>query len=492
MPKNRLKIIHISSEVEPFSKSGGLASVAASLPKAQSVLGYDVAVITPLYEKLIDAKKDGLEPIGEEILEINGKKYPTSFYKGYLNDGVTPVFFVANRQFFGKRQNLYGAKKENARFFFFDLSVLTLLKKINHRPDILHCHDWHTGLVPYFLKGRFKDDKFWSRTSTIFTIHNLVYQFGHDWWTVSPKKRDNGRSSLPMLHQSSKIETINFAKRAILSADAINTVSETYREEIMTKDFGEELHRILKNREKTVFGVVNGIDYEEYNPLTDPGLHKNFDYKNPEAKKINKIWLQNFLKLKTDEELPVLCMTSRIVEQKGFELLLEILPSLLKLEIQIIIMGDGQKWIIESLKKIQKQFPKKIAIMPFDIKYETSLYAAADIFLLPSRFEPCGINQMIALRYGAIPIVRQIGGLADTVHNFNSEKQTGNGFTFREYSPIALVISIARALEIYKQKDVWNKLIVSGLQEANSWKIPAGKYIDLYKDTIRRKFLKSK
>lgn len=491
MTKKGLKVVHVSSEVEPFSKSGGLASVASALPKAQSILGHDVLVITPFYEKLINRKDFGLEEIGSDVLEISGKTYEVSYLKGYLND-KTPIFFISNSRFFGKRQNLYGAKKENTRFFFFDLAVLAFLRKINYQPDILHCHDWHTGLIPYFLKGRFKNENFWKNTATVFTIHNLAYQLGHDWWTITAKNKDNGRTILPAFSDSRRVETINFAKRAILSADTVNAVSETYREEIMTKDFGEELHRILKNREETVFGVVNGIDYEEYNPSTDPGLHNNFDAKNPEAKKANKTWLQKFLRFKVDNDTPLICMTSRIVEQKGFELVLEILPTILKADIQIAIMGDGQKSIVESLKKIKKQFPKKIAVIPFNVKYETSLYAGSDIFLLPSRFEPCGINQLIALRYGSIPVVHHIGGLADTIHNFNPEKKTGNGFTFKEYSPIALAMAIARILEVYKQKSIWNNLLVSVLQESHSWKIPAQKYVELYKSTIRRTRSKNK
>lgn len=486
MPQKRLKIAHIVSEVEPFSKSGGLASVGSSLPKAHSELGHNVCVITPFYEGIIDKKYYNLEKLYTEEIEIEGKKYKTDFFKGYINSD-TPVFFIANKQFFPKSTQLYGSKRENARFFFFNLAVLFFLKKNNFKPDIIHCHDWHTGLIPYLLKNKFKRDKFWKDSAILFTIHNLTYQFGHDWWTIQHNRRDNGRVGLPAFREISKVEKINFAKRAILTADAINTVSETYREEILTKDFGEDLHRILKNREKRVFGVVNGIDYEEYNPLTDPGLFKNYDYKNPEEKTQNKIWLQKHLKLKIDQNVPIFCMTSRIVEQKGFNLLLPILSNLLKLEIQVAIMGDGDKTISEELKKIEKKHSKKFSFIPFDGKYETSFYAGSDFFLLPSRFEPCGINQMIALRYGCIPIVHSIGGLADTILNFNPEKKTGNGFTFKEHSPVAFAMAIARALETYKQKKLWQILIISGLQTANSWKIPAQKYIDLYKTIIRFK-----
>ncbi len=484
--KNKLKIFHIASEVEPFSKSGGLASVAKFLPKAHSELGHEVSVITPFYEGMIKKEDHSIEGFYEENLEINGKTYKTAYLKGSI-DGMVPIYFIFNKDFFSKKENFYGSKKENSRFFFFNVATLNLIKKLEKKPDIIHCHDWHTGLIPYFLKGRFKNDPFWKKTATLFTIHNLVYQLGHDWWTIPSKKRDDGRSSLPELHDAKKVEYINFAKRAIMSADAINAVSETYREEILTKDFGEELHRILKNREKRVFGIVNGINYEEFNPSTDPGLFKNYSFKSPERKKANKEWLQKRFKLKVDAKVPVICMTSRIVEQKGFELLWDALPVILKQDVQVIIMGDGNKEIINRLKKTEKKFPKKFALTPFNPKYETSLYAGSDIFLLPSRFEPCGINQMIALRYGCIPVVHHIGGLADTIINFSPVKKTGNGFTFKDYSSVALIMALTRALETYKYEDVWKNLVVSGLQEANSWKIPAQKYIDLYRTTQKLK-----
>ena len=484
MKSKKLKIVHISSEVEPFSKSGGLASITSSLPKIQEELGYDVTIITPFYEGIVS--KDDL--IEESEMEIVSKEenYESKILRGKIGNDI-PVFFVSSKKFFSKKHGLYGSDIDNSRFFFFDLAALDLIKKLGKAPDIIHCHDWQSGLIPYFLKGRYKTDDFWKNTATLFTIHNLVYQLGHDWWKISPKKKDDGHSILPLLKQTKKVENINFAKRAILNADTINTVSETYREEILTKDFGEDLHRILKNREDRVFGIVNGIDYKEYNPATDPGLFANYDHNSTERKSQNKEWLQKKFKLKIDPKIPVICMTSRIAEQKGFEIFLEALQDFLKQEIQFIIMGDGDKEITKILEKLQKKYPQKIVVTPFDAKYETSLYAGSDIFLLPSRFEPCGINQLIALRYGCIPVVHYIGGLADTITNFQPTKKIGNGFVFKDYSSIALTIALTRAVENYKYHDVWKSLTISALKEANSWKIPTEKYIDLYKKTIKFK-----
>jgi starch synthase len=488
-----LKIAHIASEVEPFSKSGGLANVIGSLPRAHRDLGNDVIVITPYYDHIINHNGQNLEVVFEsEWIEITSGVYEeVSYLKGQLSYSDVPVYFVVNKKYFGERNTLYGAVNDNARFMLFDVAALHLMKRLDWAPNIIHCHDWHTGLIPYFIRGRYKKDPFWSHSSCLFTIHNLAYQMGHDWWSVSDAERDDGRSPLPPFDDIDRIEKINFAKRGILNADAINAVSETYREEILTKDFGQELQNILKKREKIVFGIVNGIDYSDYNPLTDPGLHKHYSDKSVNRKKDNKRWLQKYYNLKMNASVPVICMTSRISEQKGFGLIAQILPILIKHDVQIIIMGNGDAEISKSLSQIQKEYPEQVVFVPFDSRLETSVYAGSDIFLLPSRFEPCGINQMIALRYGCIPVVHHIGGLADTIINFDPEKKIGNGFTFNHYDSQHLLVATIRALETYKHKEVWKDLVIHGLREANSWIIPAQKYIDLYKTTMRLQKRKS-
>lgn len=484
MLKKRLKIVHIASEIDPFSKTGGLANVIRSLPKAHKRLGHEVIIISPYYSDIIDKKKFNLKEYKSNIKidTTHQKTYTVNYLQGESMKDL-PVYFVGNDKFFSGKKNLYGSRHENLKFMLFNLGALQLLKELNFKPDIIHCHDWHTGLIPYFLKGRFKNDNFWKTTTIVYTIHNLVFQLGHNWWSIKNGDRDDGRSSLPKT-DNPKLENINFAKRAILNADVINTVSETYRDEILTKDFGEDLHRILKNREDRVFGIVNGIDYTEYNPMFDPGLKKRYSDKSINNKKPNKEKLQKLLNLKIDHDIPLVCMTSRVAEQKGFLLLLDIIKALMRMNIQLVIMGDGDKNIINTFQKLAKKFPKKLSIIPFNEKMETLIYAGSDMFLLPSRFEPCGINQMIALRYGCIPIVHHIGGLADTITDFNPNNKKGNGFTFKKYGALDLLVAMTRALEIYKYPDIWNKLVIFDMQEANSWKIPATKYIDLYKVAI--------
>ncbi len=285
-----------------------------------------------------------------------------------------------------------------------------------------------------------------------------------------------------------KIENINFAKRAILSADIINTVSERYRFEIMTKKFGQDLHRILKNREHRLYGIINGIDYNTYNPQKDPGLKINYSSENSiSARKENKLYLQEKVGLPLNSDVPVLCTTSRVTFQKGFNLILSILDDLLKFDIQLVFMGDGNEEYIKPIKKMAGKNKNKIIWLPFDQKIETLLYAGSDLFLLPSNHEPCGINQLIAMRYGCIPIVREIGGLYDTVENYSPANRKGNGFTFKEENSNLFFATIIRALENYEHKSTWKSLVKKVMKQSNSWEIPANKYIELYKNVLKEK-----
>ncbi|MDO8579617.1 MAG: glycogen/starch synthase [bacterium] len=496
--RKKIKVAQIAAEIEPFSKSGGLANVMGSLPKTEAKLGANVIVITPGYGDFASSAIGPMKVIFEDVnIEVTSGIFEKATYlRGFVPDTKIPIYFVSNKKYFGNDSltngKIYGAKNDNARFLFFDVAALELLKLINWKPDIIHCHDWHTGLIPYFLKGRYKKNPFWTKTACLFTIHNLVYQLGHDWWLIPDNIRDDGRTPLPSFAENEAIERINFVKRAILNADAINTVSETYREEIMTRDFGEDLHRILKNRENRIFGIINGIDYNEYNPLTDPGLYQHYNARSSARKRDNKIWLQKHYGLKKGANTPLSCMTSRIVEQKGFALLLPIIGTLMEIGMQIIIMGDGDEEIAKILGDMQKNFPEQFVYTRFDSARETSLYAGSDIFILPSRFEPCGVNQLIALRYGCIPVVHHIGGLADTITNFDPRMEIGNGFTFAGYDPNSLLVAMARANETYKHKDIWRHLVVSGLREANSWIIPTKKYIELYKTTLKLRKARTK
>jgi len=481
----KLKIVSVSAEVYPFSKSGGLADVARSLPRALKELGYDVIAITPFYSQLIDPKKHNLKPVYQNVaIKVDDQHtVKVSYHKGYLKKDL-PIYFVGNDQYFSKKKSLYGSTHENRRFYLFNLAALKLITLIKFPADIIHCHDWHTGLIPELLKKQFPESKNLKNAKSIFTIHNLTFQMGANWWEVPLEKKDYGRKALP-LFTDPDIEYINFAKRGILNADIINTVSEQYAEEILTKDFGQDLHRILTNKKNRLFGIVNGIEEKEYNPSTDPGLAKNYSLESIYFKKQNKEALQKHFRLPLKPETPLIGMTSRLVEQKGLDLLVKILPPLLVEDIQFIFMGDGDKRYINQINKFQKLHPKKIAYSNFDQQRETGIYAGADILLLPSRFEPCGLNQLKAMRYGCIPIVHKIGGLADTIEDFDFQKKTGNGFVFKRYNEYRLLMIVTRALFIFQIKDDWKKLVETAMKVSSSWKIPAKKYLALYKNALK-------
>lgn len=485
----KLRIIHIASEVAPFSKTGGLADVARSLPKALSRLGHEVRIITPLYGQMIDKKKNNLKLIFKDVSVFlnSAESIKVNYWQGYLLPGL-PVYFIENKKYFSKHKRLYGSGRENARFLVFNVASLKLISLLKFPADIIHCHDWQTGLIPYYLKTDFRYSKTLKNAKTIFTIHNLVFQLGHNWWEIPVDKKDYGRSRIPHLSDPN-LENINFAKRAILSADIINTVSEKYREEIMTKRFGQDLNRILVNRQDRLFGIINGIDYNAYNPKNDKGLHHHYDQFSPEGKKENKSFLQKIFGLPINEDVPIFCTTSRVTFQKGFELIVKLAPQLMRLDAQFIIIGAGDKTYLSTLQKLAKKYPKKIVVIPShekNQKYETLVYAGSDFFLLPSNHEPCGINQLIAMRYGCVPIVREVGGLYDTVDNFSALGRRGTGFTFKHEDEFALFGAIIRALENYKNKALWAKLVKRVMGQSNSWEIPARKYLQLYKRALKK------
>ena len=480
-----LNIVSISSEITPYSKTGGLADVSGGLPRALNRLSHKVICITPLYDKIIDRKKYGLklykQKVGIKVDEKNSAY--VNFWVADLTKGVK-VYFVENEKFFSRKKDLYGSAHENARFLLFDIAALKLLTLLKFPADVVQCHDWHTGLIPYFINRDFKDSSILSKVATVFTIHNLIFQLGHGWWEIPPEKRDDGKTKLPLFNDP-KLETVNFAKRAILNADVISTVSETYVQEISRKEKGQGLHILLNNRKDRLYGIINGIDHDDYNPATDPGLKRNYSFNNTGAKETNKLFIQKKYKLTHDKRIPLIVMSSRITHQKGFELILKALDKLLHFNIEMIIMGDGDKNYISQIKKLAKKYPKKLAYSQFDQKYETSLYAGGDIFLLPSTSEPCGINQMKALRYGCIPAVRSIGGLKDTITNYDFNNRYGNGFTFKTYSSFSLYGAIVRALEYYKDEKTWQRLVTRGMQISFSWNLPASLYIRLFKKAIK-------
>jgi len=483
-----MKIVHFTSEVSPFSKTGGLADVVEALTKEILQFGHQVIIITPFYRLIRDKKIPLKEIVRGEIL-IGWKKYP---YRAYQTKGSTGqiIYLVEQKNLFGRLRKIYtyqGTKGANdsLRFLFFNLAGLEILEKINFRPEIIHCHDWQTALIPNLLKTKYKESQFFKKTKTIFTIHNLNYQGAFDWWLVPTKKKDEGKG--PPLLKGEKIKWINFTKRGIVYADIINTVSERYAQEILTPKYGCGLEKALQARKKDVYGIINGIDYKVHNPKYDKNIYYNYDWNSFDKKIKNKTALQKELKLKVDSEIPMIGMANRLTEQKGFDLIIKILPALLRMDFQIVMVGEGKKEYENHFKKMQRLHPKRIAyIYPFSHTWESKIDAASDMFLLPSRFEPCGISQLKSLRYGSIPIVHKVGGLSDTVTDYNPKTKRGTGFVFTHWSEQDLLVAITRAWATYKRKKEWIYLTWQAMKKSFSWELPAKKYLVLYRKAMRK------
>ncbi|MBI4093300.1 MAG: glycogen synthase [Candidatus Kerfeldbacteria bacterium] len=476
-----LTIVSVSAEVSPYSKSGGLGDVAAALPKHVAKFGHRVVIVTPFWG-FMKRQDIPYKEIGGSDIRIGPDTYHLKFKHSRLRQNLD-AYFLCNEEMFGRYQTrMYAHDNDALRFFVFDRGVPLLLKAINLIPDVIHCHDWHTGLIPNILKLELGHDPI-AKAATVYTIHNLPFQMQGNWWMVPDDKVDEGRGPLPTT--SSQVRWLNFTKRAIMYADAINTVSVRYAEEILTPEFGQGLDRLLRRRQKYVYGIINGIDYAVYNPQFDQHLWHKYDWNSLDRKMKNKRELQKLVGLEHRDDIPIIGLVHRLTEQKGFNLIREVLPVLMQLPLQMVIVGSGDRDYINFFHKMEKRFPKKIGIFtPFTEELGSRVYAGSDMFLMPSRYEPSGISQLISLRYGSIPIVHKTGGLSDTVEDFDPRSGHGTGFVFSRYTREDLLIAIVRALETFKYPQTWEHLTWQAMQESYSWDIPAEKYVQLYRRAI--------
>lgn len=454
----RLKVLLASSEVVPFAKTGGLADVAGSLPLALEELGVDIRVIMPKYASVKTKGDEGR--IGRDI----------------------KVYFVKNDGYF-KRPELYGDKfgdyKDNLdRFAFFSQEILKRCKKEDYSPDIIHCNDWQTALVPVYLNTIYKYDPFFAKTKALFTIHNMAYQ------GIFPKEEfpktglDWGLFNIDYFEFYDKV---NLMKAGIVYSDVISTVSPTYAREILTEEFGCGLEGVLRTREECLFGILNGIDYEVWNPEKDPKIFKNYSGEAIEDKYANKEGLEKETGLNVDRDIPMIGLISRLADQKGLDLLAKIIDPLLNMKVQFVLLGTGENKYHVLLEKMAKKHPKSASInLKFDAVLAQKIYAASDMFLIPSKYEPCGLGQMISFKYGAIPIVRETGGLKDTVKEFDPKTGAGTGYTFSDYRADAFFNAIKKALLVYKDKGAWSELQRRVMKLDYSWKTSARDYVKLY------------
>ncbi|PIR02469.1 MAG: hypothetical protein CO144_01825 [Candidatus Nealsonbacteria bacterium CG_4_9_14_3_um_filter_35_11] len=476
MKKSSIKILFTASECAPFAKVGGLADVVSSLPKALKELGLEIKIVIPGYE-IIDFKKYRFKLVS--IFKFKNEK--VKIYKGNLNKTNISVYLLENDKYLSKGEiypgngahyNLFLIK----RFLFFSQLILEFLSKIKFKPQIIHCHDWQTAILPVLTKLAAKDER--KKIKTLLTIHNLPYQ-GE--WSPGPIFKFLGLKGdeLKTLKIRDESSDFNILEQGVLNADIVTTVSPTYTKEILTKIYGEELYKDLKKRKKDLYGILNGIDTELFNPETDQNLKANYLVNDFQKKVINKIDLQKTLKLPQDSKIPLFSFISRIVEQKGIDLITESIPDLVKLNCQIVILGQGEKKYENMLIRISKKFPKNISVnIRFDSVLARKIYAGADFILIPSRFEPCGLIQMIAQRYGTIPIARATGGIIDSVDNKVS------GFLFQEFKKEVFLKKIKEALNFYFKKTRWGKMIKNAMEKDFSWQKSSREYLKLYQKLL--------
>ncbi|MBO8137595.1 MAG: glycogen synthase GlgA [Desulfotomaculum sp.] len=475
-----MKVLFAASEAGPFIKTGGLGDVIGSLPKELRKQGIDARVMIPKYKDIPDSFKEKMHFLKDINVSLGWRNQYCGYHLCIHNQ--VPFYFVDNEYYF-KRNGIYGFEDDAERFAFFSRAVLEGLMHLNFAPDIIHCHDWHTGMISVFLKAHYQNNSTYKKMRTIFTVHNLQYQ------GIFP--REILRDILSLDESYFNINGIkfygqvNYLKGGLMFSDLITTVSSTYAKEIQTTFFGEGLDGVLSYRNNVLYGILNGIDYQQYNPENDIYIYQTFNKNLILEKQKNKEHLQRFLCLPVDNKKPIIAIISRLVSQKGLDLIAHILDEIMDLDLQLVILGTGDPKYEQLFINASKKYPGKIsANITFDNILAHKIYAGADMFLMPSLFEPCGLGQLIAMRYGCVPIVRETGGLKDTVESYNKITGKGNGFSFTNYNAHDLLYTIKRAVKYYSNQNTWEKIVKQAMSMDYSWKASALKYKALYEKLI--------
>ena len=482
-----MKIVFVSPEMDPFAKTGGLADVASTLPKEIHALGQEVFCFLPKYKK-VDSRKWPLRVVIDRLKIPVGSEVETGRVFHYEEEKGLQVYFIDQPEYFG-RDELYGTPlgdypDNDRRFTFFQRGVLEALRKLGLQPDVIHGNDWQTGLLAAYLKTLYKEDAFFAKTKTVFTIHNLAYQGNFPPDSLPATGLGWSEFRLERLEFYGKV---SFLKAGLVYADALTTVSPRYTQEIQTKEFGCGMEGILRLRRHDLVGIVNGIDPLEWNPEKDPDLPKRFSLKKLEDKGVNKTTLQKENHFKVDKKIPLLGIITRLVDQKGLDLLVSAMEGFIKRDVQFVLLGTGEEKYHQVFRELGKKYPEQLGIhIVFDAKMAKRIYAGADLFLIPSRYEPCGLGQLISFRFGTVPLVRETGGLADTVQNFDPKTGQGNGFVFKDYEPKAFLEAVDRALEVYSNPKLWVELVKNGMQADFSWRASAKQYVNLYEKVEKK------
>lgn len=480
-----LQVLFVVSEAVPYAKTGGLADVAGTLPFALKELGADVRVLMPYYGQI----KQKNIPVAAVAEDLEGRlgEAPLTFDLLTPDPGNTPFYFVARDEFF-ERSQLYGTPKGDyfdnlERFSFFCSAVPSVCQELGFKPDVIHCHDWQASLVPVYLKHRWMSEPALAATRSLLTIHNLAYQ------GLFPKEKFPLLGLPWMVFSMNGLEyydKINLLKGGIVFADAVNTVSRGYSQEIQTPEYGYGLEGVLQHRREVLFGIVNGVNYDDWNPETDPLIAANFSPKDLKGKARNKAALIEAFNLdKKRAKAPVLGIISRLADQKGFDLVAEVLGELMAQNVLVVILGTGEEKYHELLTAEAEKYPGQLGVkIAFDNRLAHLIEAGADMFLMPSRYEPCGLNQMYSMKYGTVPVVRATGGLVDTVIPVDPAKGTGTGFVFTEYSAEAFLEALNKAIKAYQDKKLWKKIMLNGMAQDFSWSASARAYLKLYEQLV--------
>ena len=473
-----MKVLFVASEAAPFIKTGGLADVMGALPKALQTLGVEPALVIPNYEGVGEAYKNAMETVYEGSMDLSWRNQYLGVKK-LVQDGI-PVYFIDNEYYF-KRDKLYGYDDDAERFAYFSKAALAMLNYIDFKPDVIHTNDWHTGLLGAYLKEDFMQDPYFQGMKNVYTIHNLKYQ------GVFGRNIVEDVLGLPLrLLYIGNIENagdVNFMKAGMCYADFITTVSPSYAEEITYPYFGEGLEDYVALCAGKISGILNGLDEQEYNPETDPYIPVRFDASNVLVKKpLAKEALQRELGLTVNREIPVLGMITRLVEAKGLDLVMHIMDELMEEQVQLVVVGTGDEEYADALRELAWRHPGSVSVnILFNEGLARRVYAGSDMFIMPSRYEACGLSQMIAMRYGTVPVVRETGGLKDSVINFDKyNTPEGNGFSFANFNAHELLFTIKRGLTCYAAKPLWEKVVYNAMHSDNSWNRSAQAYADLY------------
>lgn len=472
-----LKVLFVAAEAVPFIKTGGLADVAGSLPKALTAQGVDIRVVMPKYENIPAEYQQKMKHIGETTVNLSWRSQYCGVLK--LTQDSVPFYFIDNEYYF-KRSGLYGYDDDAERFAFFSKAVFEILPLIDFAPDIIHCNDWHAGMVSVFLKDQYHFK--YPKLRTVYTIHNLRYQ------GVFGKDIIDDILGLDWKHfHEGGVEfdgDVNYMKSGIVYSDFITTVSQSYAEEIKCPFYGEQLDALLREKSHCLAGIINGIDYDVYDPRKDEKIYYKYSTENIYDKVENKVKLQEKLGLPQNRSIPMIGLVARLVAPKGLDLIAHVIEELISGEnVQIVILGTGESQYEELFRNMAWKYPRKVsANIMFDNELAQQIYAAADMFLMPSQYEPCGIGQLIALKYGTIPIVRETGGLKDSVRAYNKYDGTGNGFSFANYNAHELLFAIKKALGAYDDKAVWQGIIKNAMKSDFSWQRSAKQYLKLYEN----------